>query len=235
MESYNEAAADAASARAFAAHDGPALTDASNDKIHIADEVLNQIITMAVNRVGGVSFTNTGVGDGIAGFLGMKGASRGIRIEAGETEICVDIYISVEYGARINEIAKKLQDEIRGDLTNMTGLNVTGVNVHILAINVKDQPTAKSQKSAKQQKERESDSPSAEDPGAPNSASADAAAGASKASGAASPGSAMSGAVSPGSATSGAASPGSAMSGEAPTVRAMPAVFDPTADEPQRL
>jgi len=112
-------------------------TSEQQDSIQIADEVIIQIITIATGKIDGISLPSAGVGDGIAGFLGMKGSARGIRIETVERNIEVDISISVEYGHRINEIAKALQDEVRGDLTEMTGLNVSRVNIHVLSINTK--------------------------------------------------------------------------------------------------
>jgi len=107
------------------------------DSIHIADDVITQIIAIATGKIEGISLPSAGVGDGIAGFLGMKGPVRGIRIETDERDIAIDISITVEYGYRINEIARALQDEVRDDLTEMTGLNVSRVNIHVLSINTK--------------------------------------------------------------------------------------------------
>jgi uncharacterized alkaline shock family protein YloU len=127
--------------------------DAARDKIRISDEVLAQIITIAAGRIPGISIPSAGVGDGIAGLLGMKGPTRGIKIDTDDNNISVDISIAVEYGHKISEVAKRLQDEIRGDLTEMTGISVTQVNVHVISLSTKEQPPVKSVKSAKQQKE----------------------------------------------------------------------------------
>ena len=123
------------------------------DKILISDEVILQIITIAAGKINGVTIPSVSVGDGIAGFLGMKGAARGIRVETDENGVAADISIAVDYGLRINEAAKSLQDAIRDDLTEMTGLNVIYINVHVISVNTKESPSGKSAKAAKQQKE----------------------------------------------------------------------------------
>ena len=131
--------------------------DAVHDKIRISDDVLTQIITIAAGRIPGVSIPSASVGDGIAGLLGMKGATRGIKLDSDDNNIAVDIFIAVEYGYRISDAAKRLQDEIRGDLTELTGINVTQVNVHVISLSTKEQPAAKSARPAKQQKEQAAD------------------------------------------------------------------------------
>ena len=136
--------------------------DSDRDKIHIADEVIIQIITIAAGRIEGAAIPSVSVGDGIAGFLGMKGASRGIRIESDDKSVTVDISIAVEYGLKINEIAKSMQDAVRADLMEMTGLNVVNVNVHVVSVNTKEPPAGKASKAVKQQKETGSESPDPE-------------------------------------------------------------------------
>ena len=141
--------------------DGEVIIGGGADKIHIADEVINQIIIMAAGRVQGVALT--GAGEGLAGFLGMKGATKGVRLETDEKSVGVDISVSVEYGRKLNEAAKALQEAVRGDLADMTGMEVTHVNVHVLTINTKDAAAGKPQKPVKQQKEQPADPASKDD------------------------------------------------------------------------
>ena len=121
---------------------------ASDDRIHIADEVLMQIIAIAAAKVKGVAAPSAGVGGSVAGsvagLLGMKGSSRGIRIETDEKYIIVDISVAVDYGLKINETANALQETIRSDLTQMTGLDVRQVNVHVVSYGTKEQSAGKS-------------------------------------------------------------------------------------------
>ena len=129
-------------------------TDLSKDKIHIADEVLANIAALAVGKVPSIVPSTTGVGEGLAGFLGMKNPSKGIKVETGDNGVSIDIYVNMEYGCRINDIAKQLQSTVREDLEEMTGLKVLQVNVHVLSINIKDsQKEIKAIKDAKENKD----------------------------------------------------------------------------------
>jgi len=116
-------------------------TGAARDVIQITNEVITQLIIIAAGRVEGIKLPSAGVGDGIAGFLGMKGHSRGVRIDKlkGENTVDVDISVNIEYGYKINEAAKALQDGVRNELSEMAGLNVPNVNVHVLSLNMKEQ------------------------------------------------------------------------------------------------
>ncbi|MCL2060747.1 MAG: Asp23/Gls24 family envelope stress response protein [Oscillospiraceae bacterium] len=111
---------------------------------------------IATGKIAGISLPSAGVGDGIAGLLGMKGATRGVRIEADEKSVAVDITVIVDYGIRINEVAKTLQDEVRNDLDTMTGLFVSHVNVHVTSVNTtsaKEPLAGKSQRASRTPRE----------------------------------------------------------------------------------
>ncbi|MDR1061692.1 MAG: Asp23/Gls24 family envelope stress response protein [Clostridiales bacterium] len=121
----------------------------ARDRLHIADEVLSAIAVLAVGRIPFAAASSAGVGDGLAGFLGMKNANRGVKIESGESGVSADLYVTVEYGQRINEVAKSLQDAVRSDIEDMTGLKVLHANVHVLGIYFRDAKDAKEAKDAK--------------------------------------------------------------------------------------
>jgi uncharacterized alkaline shock family protein YloU len=129
-----------------------ASPDAPPDKLQIADEVISAIAVLAVGKVPAAQLSNAGVSDGIAGLLGMKNTTRGVRVETGENGVSADISVTVEYGSRINEVAKAIQDVVRADITEMTGLAVTQVNVHVLSVTFKDAAGQKA-KAAKEPKE----------------------------------------------------------------------------------
>ena len=128
--------------------------DLSKDKIHIADEVLANIAALSVGKVPSIIPSTTGVGEGLAGFLGMKNPSKGIKVETSESGVSIDVYVNMEYGCKINAVGKQLQNTVREDLEEMTGLKVLQVNVHVLSINAKDtQRDIKALRDAKENKD----------------------------------------------------------------------------------
>lgn len=46
----------------------------------------------------------------------------------------MDIFINVEYGYKINEVAREVQLAIKKEIETMTDLKVAAVNVHVLNI-----------------------------------------------------------------------------------------------------
>lgn len=107
-------------------------------KIKIVNEVVSIIAGIAATDVEGVFSMSSGIGEGIAQILGKKNLSKGVKIEMIEDEACkIDIFLIVEYGSKIPEVALNVQENIIKAVTEMTGLDVTGVDIFIQGINMK--------------------------------------------------------------------------------------------------
>lgn len=59
------------------------------------------------------------------------GSGKGIEVEIGETECSINLYIVAKYGEQLTSLAGKIQTSIVEEITKMTGLKVTEVNVFI--------------------------------------------------------------------------------------------------------
>ena len=75
-----------------------------------------------------------GIAGGIAEILGRKNFSKGVKVEVGEKEAAVDLYIIVKYGIRIPEVALAAQENVKRAIETMTGLSVVEVNVHVQGV-----------------------------------------------------------------------------------------------------
>ncbi|GFN23317.1 Asp23/Gls24 family envelope stress response protein [Thermanaeromonas sp. C210] len=102
--------------------------------IRIADEVVAIIAGLAATEVEGVAGMSGGIAGGIAEMLGRKNLSKGVKVEVGEKEAAVDIFVIVEYGVRIPEVAVEIQDKVKRAIESMTGLKVVEVNVHVQGV-----------------------------------------------------------------------------------------------------
>ncbi|MDK2820081.1 MAG: hypothetical protein PWP31_46 [Clostridia bacterium] len=102
--------------------------------IKIANEVVAIISGLAATEVEGVAGMSGGIAGGIADLLGRKNLSKGVKVEVGEKEAAVDLFIVVDFGVRIPEIAIKVQENVKKAVEGMTGLNVVEVNVHIQGV-----------------------------------------------------------------------------------------------------
>ncbi|WP_094603308.1 Alkaline shock protein 23 [Sporomusa silvacetica DSM 10669] len=102
--------------------------------IRIADEVVGIIAGLAATEVAGVAGMSAGLVGGIAEMLGKKNLSKGVKVEVGEREAAVDLYIIVEYGVRIPDVALRVQENVKRGIESMTGLDVVEVNIHVQGV-----------------------------------------------------------------------------------------------------
>lgn len=102
--------------------------------IRIADEVVSIIAGLAATEVEGVAGMSGGIAGGIAEILGRKNFSKGVKVEVGEKEAAIDLYIIVKYGVRIPDIALNVQEAVKAAIENMTGLSIVEVNVHVQGV-----------------------------------------------------------------------------------------------------
>ncbi|MBR3324627.1 MAG: Asp23/Gls24 family envelope stress response protein [Clostridia bacterium] len=109
--------------------------EVNNEGIQIADDVIAVIAGMAVAEVPGVAEMAGGFAGGISEVLsGKKNMAKGIKIEAEDKDVKIDVNIIVEYGTRIPDVAFEIQKRVKKAVENMTGLNPTEVNVHVQGV-----------------------------------------------------------------------------------------------------
>ena len=92
------------------------------------------IAGMAATEVEGIAGMSGGLVGGIAEILGKKNLAKGVKVEVGETEAAVDLYIIVKFGVRIPDVALTVQEKVKNAIESMTGLSVVEVNVHVQGV-----------------------------------------------------------------------------------------------------
>ena len=103
--------------------------------IKIADEVVGIITGLAATEIDGVAGMSGGIAGGIADMLGRKNLSKGVKVEVSDREATVDVYVIINYGNSIPDVAWKIQDNVKQAIEGMTGLDVKAVNVHVQGVN----------------------------------------------------------------------------------------------------
>ena len=115
--------------------------DANNSlgSIRIAEEVVSIIAGLAATEVDGIAGMSGGLVGGIAEMLGKKNFAKGVKVEVGEREAAVDLYIIVKYGVRIPDVALAVQENVKHAIETMTGLTVVEVNIHVQGVGFPDE------------------------------------------------------------------------------------------------
>ncbi|MEW6724395.1 MAG: Asp23/Gls24 family envelope stress response protein [Bacillota bacterium] len=104
--------------------------------VKIADDVVGVIAGIAATEVDGVAGMSGSFVGGISEMLmlGKKNLSKGVKVEVGQREAAIDLYVVIEYGVRIPDVAQRVQDNVKVAVESMTGLRVVEVNVHIQGV-----------------------------------------------------------------------------------------------------
>lgn len=109
-------------------------TDEPIGNIKISVDVVAKIAGIAASEIDGVSAMHRSFVGGVAQKLGKKNSSQGVKVEITEDMTNIDLYLIVEYGVKIPELAWNVQESVKASVESMTGLNVAAVNIHIEGI-----------------------------------------------------------------------------------------------------
>lgn len=100
--------------------------------VKISDEVVGVISGLAATEIKGVVGMSANLVGGITQILtGKKNLSKGVKVNVGESSATIDLFVVIEYGVRIPDVAKMVQDNVKKTVEAMTGLVVSAVNVHV--------------------------------------------------------------------------------------------------------
>ncbi|QBS37972.1 MULTISPECIES: Asp23/Gls24 family envelope stress response protein [Thermaerobacter] len=103
--------------------------------IRIASEVVSVIAGIAAMEIDGVAgMASGGLVGGLSEMLGWKNLGKGVKVEVGERECTIDLFMIVRYGVRIPQVAERVQDNVKRAVETMTGLRVRSVNIHIQGV-----------------------------------------------------------------------------------------------------
>ena len=106
-----------------------------NGSINISEEVIAAIAVGAVREVEGVSGMMTSMGNSVTDMVNnrknaQKGA-KGVKIDMTGTALALDLYLTVQYGHAIPEVAENAQKAVASAVEAMTGCPVGTVNIHV--------------------------------------------------------------------------------------------------------
>jgi len=103
-------------------------------KVEIAPEVIEVIAGIAASEVEGVAQMRGNFAAGVVERLGKKNHGKGVKVDIREDGVAIDIYCLIQFGVSIPNVAKKVQENVRQALFNMTGLETSEINVHVVGV-----------------------------------------------------------------------------------------------------
>ena len=101
-------------------------------RIEIAPQAIATLAGQAVLQCYGVvGMASRNLIDGIADLLQPDRWGRGVDVRVRDGQISVDLYVIVQYGTRISEVAHGVMHGVQYALEQALGVPVTEVNVHV--------------------------------------------------------------------------------------------------------
>ncbi len=134
------------------------ISESDSKGINISEEVVATIAGMAAQEVKGVAALNA---SGISEMFGMK--TKGVKVQVGEKDTVIDVSLTIDYGARIPDIAWEVQNKVKTQVEGMTGLNVVAVNVHVQGVVMPKKKNEKQIEDKPQEQIEEAESESAQE------------------------------------------------------------------------
>lgn len=104
--------------------------------VRIADDVVAMIAALAATEVEGIAAMAGNLTNELLSRVGVRGLSRGARVEVSGEMVKAELAVIMEYGYNIPATCQKVQAKVKSAIENMTGLEVQDVNIRIAGINV---------------------------------------------------------------------------------------------------
>lgn len=102
--------------------------------IMVSHGVIAEIAGQTALAIDGVAELGGNLVTGLQDMLGRHAATHGVRVDVSGGEVEVSMYMLIEYGVRIPDIAQRVQEEVKRQIEKTTGLRVKRVDIHIQGV-----------------------------------------------------------------------------------------------------
>jgi uncharacterized alkaline shock family protein YloU len=105
--------------------------------IEISSIAIASIASQAVlESYGVVGMASKRLTDGLVDLLAPGSSHRGVDVRLVDEQIIIDLYVIVEYGTRISEVAHNIMSAVKFRVEKALGTSVARVNVHVQGLRV---------------------------------------------------------------------------------------------------
>lgn len=105
--------------------------------IHISPQAIATLASIAVmESYGVVGMTNKNLAGDLAEILQRDSWRRGVEVHLRDGQIIIDLYVVLEYGLRLSEVARNVMSAVKYHVEKALGVPIGAVNVHIQGVRV---------------------------------------------------------------------------------------------------
>jgi len=101
----------------------------------VPNEVIAQIVGLTVLECYGVvGMAATSLSQGVARLLSRERITQGVGVRREGDQLAVDLYVVVEYGLNLAEVAAGVRSRVTYMVEKLTGMPVTSLQIHIQGV-----------------------------------------------------------------------------------------------------
>ena len=101
-------------------------------KIEVLPNAIHTIVVQAISQCYGVvGITAPRLHNGQAVLLSPEHLNQGVQLRIINDQIIIEVYVALEYGLRISEIAHNIMSSVKFSIEKMLGVPVAQVNVNV--------------------------------------------------------------------------------------------------------
>lgn len=113
------------------------MTDFERGSLTISDDVVASYVSESVLKTEGVHDLYAGFSDTLSkNILGKDSKYKGLKITRDDEGYTIDVYIIVDFGVKIPEIAWNVQKNVIAQLEQVMALVIKDVNIHIQGVDM---------------------------------------------------------------------------------------------------
>lgn len=102
--------------------------------LQISTEVIAKIASTAAMEVEGVDAVASGGMQSVRGLLSKTSLRKPVAVEMEDGVAMVTLHIVARYGCKIMSVCKKVQENVKQTIQNMTGITVSRVDVIVAGL-----------------------------------------------------------------------------------------------------
>jgi uncharacterized alkaline shock family protein YloU len=108
-------------------------------EVTVSDRAISDIVGWTVLECYGVvGMASPSLRHGVASLLSRDRLHQGIRVDQTPDELRVKLYIVVEYGLNVAEVAGSVRSQVAYNVEKMTGRPVTALQIYVQGVRVGD-------------------------------------------------------------------------------------------------
>src|SRR5215469_1198479 len=110
----------------------PQLGSRPLGKIEVLPNAIHTIAVQAISQCYGVvGITSPRLHNGQAVFLSPEYLNQGVQVRIINDQIFLEVFVALEYGLRISEIAHNIMTSVKFSIEKMLGVPVAQINVNV--------------------------------------------------------------------------------------------------------